>query len=187
MGGCKAARVTHLGGHGAPSGPELQSDGQRGPEGGGRHGCGRVRPALPSRPHAPAPPLRCLCLRRPGLKAKGGARREKGREQRTGRGGAGRKEAGMGADTPLPPPRPRPRPHPHPDSQPYQPSAEPRPPVPATASPPRAFTLPEAGPLNLPILPPAGSPLPRGWGTNLGKPPTKLTLAHGDILGYSFI
>lgn len=46
----RVARVTYLGGHGAPCGPELQSDGQRGPEGGGHHGCGRLGgPLAPSR------------------------------------------------------------------------------------------------------------------------------------------
>lgn len=78
LGACEPARVsvrgwrspgtaqgTHLGGHGVARGPELQSDGQRGPEGGRRHGdeqrradAAELPPALGLTPSRALSPLR---------------------------------------------------------------------------------------------------------------------------------
>lgn len=96
-GGCPpwAARVTHLGGQSVPRGPELQSDGQRGPDSGGRHGCERdpvapcPRALAPSQRSAFSPGSAVLASRR-RLKAKAGAAARQRPSGGAGRGGASR-------------------------------------------------------------------------------------------------
>ena len=155
------ARVTYLGGHGVARGPELQTDRQRGPEGGGRHRCGRVgQPLAPlsvrSRSAASAPPTesesRCAARDRP-----------EGRD---------RARTHLLAFLLHPPPAGRPAPQPGLSPEFARLGAGFGPPAPATPRPPRPCNL-------LLTSPPIRIKLPRGGAGNPHgrQAPTRLMVA----------